>query len=278
MSWNVKKTDCAQRIYRCAGTMRGVKMMRKIVLAIIVCLFVSMPSLADFNGDGYSGGFANVTRIKGDGYSYYSGSGGEFTLYGRLFNLSNNAYASDTRNQVKANSLQTFCMEMDELAANSNVWVSTQNAALDGPGSHAFGGGVNTDPVDAGDDLDPMTAYLYTQFATGVLSDYEYDETDGRSDSAGQLQQAIWYIEEVLPPITLGTQAQIWVTEAEAAIESKNWTGIGDVRVLQMCSGINNSINRQDFLYLMQPVPVPAAALLALLGMSVAGIKLRKFA
>jgi hypothetical protein len=245
-------------------------MMKKVLLIVTLCLFVALPSLADFHGDGYSGGTGNSKRIGG----YYSGDGGEFTLYGRGLTLSNNAYAPSTSGlDNRPESLQTFCLELDEHTYNPvNIRVSTQNAALDDFGSHAYGGGVNTND---GDDLDPVTAYLYTQFAQGTLSNYDYTPGAGRSNSAGLLQQTIWYIEDEYTNYTPAGQVASWISEAEAAIEGKNWTGIGDVRVLQMCKA--DGVNKQDFLYLM-PVPVPAAALLALLGMSVAGIKLRKFA
>ena len=39
------------------------------------------------------------------------------------------------------------------------------------------------------------TAYLYSQFAAGTLSGYNYTYGSGRSTAAGALQQAIWWLE-----------------------------------------------------------------------------------
>ena len=103
-------------------------------------------------------------------------------------------------------SFQTFCVEMSETITNPmNVFVSTEAAGSEpqdnGPGSHAYEGGVPGSP-SIGDDLDPKTAYLYTRFVGGTLAALGYDYTPGtgREDSAKVLQNLIWGIETTSIP------------------------------------------------------------------------------
>ena len=107
-----------------------------------------------------------------------------------------------------------------------------------------------------------------------------------RSQPAEQLQKAIWYIEEEIgltevggvltqtqsaaTALGSGSKALAWYNEAAG----KGWTDIGNVRVLNL---YHNSI-REDFQSQLYLVPVPGAVLLGFLGLSAAGLKLRKFA
>jgi len=258
--------------------------MKKIIFTIIICASITVSALAapiDYtNGVVDDGGIANLNRIGG----YYFGGGGEFTLSGGSLALSNSLYAASTSGQDgHSESFQTFCLERDEYTNPTvNVFVSQSSVAKPleaGSGSHAYRGGKNT---DTGDDLNPLTAYLYNQFAMGTLSSYDYTDTGaGRWLSAGQLQAAIWYLEDEYtvwnPSTATGIQVDTWIQEAQDAIDSGAWTGIGNVRVLQTvwvsACGLNKY--RQDFLYV---TPVPGAVLLGMLGMAVAGVKLRRLA
>ena len=253
--------------------------MKKIIFTIIICVSITTSALADpidyTNGLVDDGGIANHTRISG----YYTGNGGEFTLYGNSLTLSNDLYVASTSGKGgNEESFQTFCMERDEYTNPTvNVFVSQSSVAqptVAGSGSHAYRGGNNT---DLGDDLDARTAYLYYQFAKGTLSNYDYTQGSGRSASAGLLQTAIWYIEDeyaIWTP-TPGDQVDQWIDEAQAAIDAGAWVGIGNVRVLQTVWEDAGTVYRQDFLYV---TPVPGAVLLGMLGMAVAGVKLRKLA
>ena len=153
------------------------------------------------------------TRLGG----YYDGQGGEFTLYqdGSNAPLSNAAYSSWTGGKGNSawasTSFQTFCLEATEYVAQPlELYVSSQNAELSGPGSHAYAGGTGV-----GDDLSPYTAYLYTQFATGQMTgdavgNYGYAYTGNatvpgfsgltdltRADTAGALQRLIWHLQSI---------------------------------------------------------------------------------
>lgn len=255
--------------------------MKRLFLIGVFCVFAVAPARAGpTNGAGWDGGTASWTRV------YYQGQGGEFTLYpSPTWSLSNSEYAPSTSGKGgNSQSFETFCVETDEFVdSDMGIWVSEAFVDTTQPGSHAWQGGSNT---NSGDNLDGMTAYLYTQFATGILSGYAYTGTVGglnRSQTAGALQRTIWYIEDEIDDLTskfMGvelttaqvTLAQAWLAEAEAA----NWgDDIGNVRVLQLYRSDTCTKVKQDQLFL---TPVPGALLLGFLGLGVAGLKLRKFA
>jgi hypothetical protein len=150
--------------------------------------------------------FASMSVTLMDDSSKYSyGNGGEFRAVGNpgLDAIVNwNAYSTSTKGTVTAatdgsswgyssglnNQLyfQTFCVEVNEEftpGTSYSVGVS-QNAMY---GSQP----PNGDPISIG------TAWLYSQFAAGTLSGYNYAYGGGRqsSTSAGALQQAIWWLE-----------------------------------------------------------------------------------
>ena len=250
--------------------------MRKLIFITIVCTFLAAPALADWYG-----GRIYYYRING----YYSGNGGEFTLRsdgapGLL--LSNSAYDAKTRGKDgNTESFQTFCVETAEYVAQpmdivvSTTFVNEATGKITGPGSHAI---LGSKPF--GDNLDPRTAYLYTKFAQGTLAGYNYTAGAGRVASAGALQNAIWCIEGeggannafvalANDALTVGGTTDEWVNK-----------GIGDVRILN--SWVIDHVGDETAAYKLQDqfylVPVPGAVLLGILGLSLAGWKLRKFA
>ena len=272
--------------------------MRKLIFITIVFTFLTAPALADQfpggNGEGWDGGAAMWERKSG----YYAGNGGEFTIYrdGEPgFFLDNSDYAASTKGLTWTigsttyggpQSFQTFCMETGEyIHEPMRIWVSEASIAsptVYGSGSHAWKGGTNI-----GDDLDAKTAYLYTQFAKETLSNYAYSGTVNklnRSQTAGALQRLIWATEDegggdftqTFQGITLNLLQQNLITSWNTGFTNSGWTGIGNVRVLQTFQldtlGKITGL-KQDQLYL---VPVPGAVLLGMLGLSVAGLKLRK--
>ncbi|MBN1805120.1 MAG: hypothetical protein JW837_07715 [Sedimentisphaerales bacterium] len=250
-------------------------MKRAIIFVTLVFVFTASPAFADLYGG--TGSLTQTGSIYGINYS--SNSGGEFTISNS--SLDTSEYLSGITSDIKgqSNSFQTFCMEKQEYTASAiEIWISTTSInestgaiGSEGSGSHAIYGGLKY-----GDNLNPATAYLYTNFAQGTLSNYNYET--GRAVSAGQLQNAIWYLEGEISSLATNSQAYAWVTEAQ----NVGWNDIGNVRVLNnwIQGHVGDPEYRvQDQLYLMPiSTPIPGSVILGFIGMSVVGIKLRKYA
>jgi hypothetical protein len=123
----------------------------------------------------------NVSRTEG-AYPYRSG-GGEFTL--KSDTLSNAGYNAKTR---VGDGFQTFCVEFDapigDTVGSYNYRYEISDRAK-GPEQPA-----GFDRISLG------TAWLYSQFATGLLSGYDYEYGPKRKQSALALQDAIWQLED----------------------------------------------------------------------------------
>ncbi len=129
-----------------------------------------------------------MRRVSG----YYSGNGGEFTV-----KINNNdlfpdldwvllLYDDDTKNIGEYDpSFQTFCVEYREYI---NIGTTYDFSISDS--AYAGGVGPQGDPISVG------TAWLYYQFARGILTEYDYNvPPSDRDDDAGRLQATIWWLE-----------------------------------------------------------------------------------
>jgi len=231
-------------------------MKRRLCLGFVVLVFLA--GMAD----------ADPTLKIDRNASYSSGYGGEFTiLAGGLLN-SEYAVAQQTRDVTTAyitesGSFQSFCVEYFEGVVTPGTYFYTVD-------TYAIKGGVENPPTSpvGQDPIDLETAYLYTQFAKGTLSGFDYTAS-GRVASAAALQNAIWYLEDEIAATSLNSQAQGFVTTAQTAVSLGQWQTIGSVRVLNLydADGVV-----QSQLY----VPVPGAVVMGLLGLGYAGMKLRK--
>jgi len=257
--------------------------MRNVVMAAAAAMVLGLASVASaltYAGivlDKYAG-TGDVTRQGG----YYSGLGGEFTVFNSSAGSGNltlsQAYyslaAATKTAQIVASpvpSFQSFCVEYHEsigVPTYDNEIVVSESSVAGGPGSASR---------MTMKDLQPETAYLYSEFAKGTLAGYNYTPGAGRGASALALQQAIWYFQG-----QAGGATNAFTTAATAAVSSGAWKGIGPVRIINLWTTVTHSGTsvqdvsglRQDMLYV---IPLPASVWSAgmLLGLVVFG-RIRK--
>jgi hypothetical protein len=207
----------------------------------------------------------------GNTYSY--GNGGEFRAVGDadLDSVVNwNAYSDSTKGTTsdavdngswgygtglalpEKNYFQTFCIEANEEFTPGNTYsVGLSDRAM--YGSQKPGG----DPLSIG------TAYLYSQFASGKLSGYDYTYGAGRSTTAGELQQAIWWLED-----EAGGYQNQFITDAENTLHLDD-IGIkadanGAYGVMALNLGAAGAVQDQLVIVVPEPATVLAGALLLL--------------
>lgn len=176
-------------------------------------------------------------------------------------------------------SFQTFCLEYNEgVFYGENLTVVKINVAAKNGGA----GGATPDPNGGTwDTISAQTAYLYTKFVSqGLLTSYDYGNTAQHSADASALQLAIWDLEgetanaQVLSLFNANAKAQAFKAEAISAVSSNQWSGIGNVRALNMLrqDGVTNG---QDLLVLT-PVPEPETYAMLLAGLGLMGFVARR--
>jgi hypothetical protein len=192
-----------------------------------------------------------VTETSG----HYYGSGGEFTV----------TPLGDLPTIIGSTApFYSFCLEGNEyITVNPG---STYDVVLN---TGAVQGGVGGASMGF-DPLDPKTAYLYSSFVAGTLAGYDYTPGTGREQSAGALQNVIWYLEGETTTAPTGTRETAFYT---AALNS-GWTDLGNVRVMNLYDvgyAGNPNYAHQDLLVSVATVPAPGALVLVGLGASLVG-------
>ena len=220
--------------------------------------------------------------------NYSFSDGGEFSAAPDAALLSVNptlaGYASATASPTSP-FFQTFCIETGEYfypGSTYNVTIS-QDIKYDGG---LFPGGR---PITMG------TAWLYSQFAAGTLVGsgpvpYDYTYGSGRAITAGDLQQAIWYLQGEETSLINGGSGADGTAFYSAALSALGGTindpsnGAYDVVALNLWvpnEDGSNGAGAQDQLMVvpgLNPVPEPSAASFGLLLLLPLGLnKMRAF-
>jgi hypothetical protein len=198
-------------------------------------------------------------------YSY--GDGGEFNAVPDSSLLSVNptmaGYDPGVTTGLTGNgsgNFQTFCLETSEYFSPG----STYNVAISD--SIKYDGGQflpNGEPLTLG------TAWLYSEFAAGTLSGYNYTQGSGRIATAGSLQQAIWYLQGEVGSLVNGSaDGTAFFNEAQIALgaldENVTDAANGAYGVAAMNLTDSNNNDAQDQLII---VPEPSSLGLGLLGL-----------
>lgn len=157
--------------------------------------------------------------------------------------------------------MPTFCLEKNEYFNPGSSYYAVLNTSAVGGGMDWNGGVYGQTPsvaANGSDPLDQRTAYLHTKFMEG----------DSRLTDQAKLQNAVHYLEA-----EIGTKNS-YVSLAEQAIASGEWSGLGNVRVMNLWTkfdGQTYSGWAQDQL-VMIAVPAPAALVLSGIGTLLVGI------
>ena len=228
------------------------------------------------------------TLKTGDSYGYNTFGGGEFKVtsftggYYRPLGPNVPDVRGAAPNHAK---FQTFCVEFNEHLQHgvTYYWDLNTGAVAGGPGGgqnlSTWYGGHGT-----GDPLDPKTAYLYSKFWNGTLSNYDYGPNNApnanREQDGEDLQRVIWYLEQEANGDVSSGQRLAWYNEAVEATtlgtDNKiTWSGLGGVRVLNLYSDTGMTVRVQDQLIVV-PAPQTYLAGLALCGAVVAVGKVRR--
>jgi hypothetical protein len=274
-----------------------------VALASLVLVVGSSAAFADIE--------TGTIKLIQDKVNYSYGNGGEFwakeftsdaaTSHIELPDLIDDTTA--TNGEVGAN-FQTFCVEYSEHfnPGTTYAWNLWDRAVAGGSGTDDPWGRAAYGLVQTGGDGDaicPETAWLYTKFWSGTLTgisttssfdvgtfngagtdgslsswDYVYSQGSGRVATAGDVQKAIWFLEDEMSWSQLSLTAKGLVWAAHEAWLNGDIVGIGDVGVLNLTLGDGlkqDQLVMTDGTFVFE-VPLPPAAPLGLVLMAGLGL------
>ncbi|NBC11625.1 MAG: hypothetical protein GVY24_07840, partial [Planctomycetes bacterium] len=225
-----------------------------LILAAAVLAAGAVPAMAQ-NADKVR--FANSNFDGND-------RGGEFRLYDALDDIPGlyGGKPVERYNEVNLEAV-TFCLERDEYIYFGELYEF-------GISLEADNGGVPSPPENSNPDpISDQTAWLYEQFVLGTLSGYDYDGS-GRDYDAGQLQRAIWNLEEKYALAGSDAKATQWVAAANTAKDNgyTNGQNSGQVFVLNHWKPNKQALQSQ----LIYIVPTPTSVLAGTSAMGVLGV------
>jgi hypothetical protein len=234
--------------------------MKKLMFLGAICALVAVPALA-----------GPTTQLYTQVSVYSYGVGGEFSAmplnwsWDPLVNYSastkdkgSSYYNTKTRVSYDDNpSFQTFCVETGEYFTPGYTYDVTFS-------DEAILGGT----VSGGNPISQGTAWLYSEFANGTLEGYDYTPGAGRSNSAGDLQNAIWYLEGEGGSLTGAYTTMLTGKFGSVANAELDNNGLYNVEVMNLWGP--DHAYAQDQL-VMVPIPAPGAILLGSIGVGLVG-------
>jgi hypothetical protein len=207
--------------------------------------------------------------------SYGSTGGGEFRASGGAgwsINANSTGTAFQFGNPATPGMFETFCLEKFESLpfdiTNYKADLNTETVSQ----ASAYASGNLGGFYDA---LDARTAYLYHHFLAQTLTTpYDYVNEGPRIDDSNALQTAIWFIEQEDASALSGKALDLY-NEANAAVSSGAWVGIGNVRILNIYTNTARA-DYQDLLVELVTIPLPSAAAMAGVGLAGFGFMRRR--